>query len=198
MVHRSSRDAVLDAVTDSVRTVGVRRTTLAEVARRAGIARSTVYTHVADVTEAAAAALTRELVRLLGDAMATLRTRRLDARAQVVEAGVHLARHVPRDPLFERILDLDGELLVPYLTTRLGSSQRTILDTVTALVEQGQRDGSIRAGEPERIAFTTFLVAQAFTVSARIAAETLGEDAALDELARVLDATLAPDRDDAA
>lgn len=197
MVHRSSRDAVLDAVTDSVRTVGVRRTTLAEVARRAGIARSTVYTHVADVTEAAAAALTRELVRLLGDAMATLRTRRLDARAQVVEAGVHLARHVPRDPLFERILDLDGELLVPYLTTRLGSSQRTILDTVTALVEQGQRDGSIRAGEPERIAFTTFLVAQAFTVSARIAAETLGEDAALDELARVLDATLAPDRDDA-
>jgi AcrR family transcriptional regulator len=198
VVHRSSRDAVLDAVTDSVRTVGVRRTTLAEVARRAGIARSTVYTHVADVTEAAAAALTRELVRLLGDAMATLRTGRLDARAQVVEAGVHLARHVPRDPLFERILDLDGELLVPYLTTRLGSSQRTILDTVTALVEQGQRDGSIRAGEPERIAFTTFLVAQAFTVSARIAAETLGEDAALDELARVLDATLAPDRDDAA
>jgi AcrR family transcriptional regulator len=192
-VHRTSRDQVLDAAADSVRAVGVRRTTMAEIARRAGLARSTVYTHVADVTEATAAALTRELVRLLGEEVAGRDDPARSARDRLVHAAVAMARRVPEEPLFERILDLDGELLVPYLTRRLGSSQRAILATVTAQVEAGQADGSIRPGDPALLAFSTFLVAQSFTVSARIAAEEHGREAVLAELAHHLDRSLAPE-----
>jgi AcrR family transcriptional regulator len=191
-VQRSSREQVLDAVAESVRAVGVRRTTVAEIARRAGLARSTVYSHVSDGTEAIAAALTRELARLLSEAVATVDQPERTARQRLVAAAVHLARTVPDDPLFERILELDGELLVPYLTRRLGSSQRAILGTVAALIEAGQADGSVRTGDPQRLGFSVFLVAQAFIVSARIASDELGREQAVAELAHLLDRGLAP------
>jgi AcrR family transcriptional regulator len=191
-VQRSSREDVLDAVAESVRSVGVRRTTMAEVARRAGMSRSTVYTHVSDVTEATAAALTRELVRLLEEAMVGLADPTLTARQRLVRAAVDLAQTVPDDPLFERILELDGELLVPYLTRRLGSSQRAIIDTVTDQVVAGQHDGSIRVTDPRILAFTTFLVVQSFAVSARIAEAEHGREPVLAELEVLLDRMLAP------
>jgi AcrR family transcriptional regulator len=199
-VQRSSREQVLDAVADSVRAVGVRRTTMAEIARRAGLSRSTLYTHFADVREATAALLTRELLGLLarhgedGDADADDEPGdgAGDGRHRLVDRTVLLARVVPDDPLIERILELDGELLVPYLVHRLGSSQKAILDAVTDQVRAGQADGSIRGGDPAAIAFTVFLVSQSFVISARIAEAEHGREVALAELRHVLHRSLAP------
>jgi AcrR family transcriptional regulator len=190
-VQRSSREEVLDAVAASVAAVGVRRTTMAEIARRAGLSRSTLYTHFADVGEATAALLTRQLLTLLG-ASDDDQDRSLPARVQLVERALRLASAVPDDPLIERILELDADLLVPYLVRRLGSSQRAILDTVADVVVGGQRDGSIRDGDPHRIAFSTFLTVQAFVISARIAEAEHGRPAMLDELRLILERALAP------
>jgi AcrR family transcriptional regulator len=194
-VQRSSREAVLDAVADSVRAVGVRRTTMAEIARRADLSRSTLYTHFSDVREATAALLTRELLALLAQAMADVdpdAEAPVDGRHELVQRAVLLARVVPDDPLIDRILELDGELLVPYLVQRLGSSQRAILDAVTDHVVAGQADGSIRAGDPRLLAFTAFLVTQSFVISARIAEAEHGREAVLAELEHTLHRSLAP------
>jgi AcrR family transcriptional regulator len=194
-VQRSSREEVLDAVAECVRDVGVKRTTMAEVARRAGMSRSTLYTHFSDVGQATAALLTHQLLQLLSDAAteeaegaggAELGRSRLVARAR------HLAARISADPLIARILDLDAELLVPYLVRRLGSSQRAILETVTQLVADGQADGSIRRGDPARIAFSAFLIVQSFVISSRIADEEHGLDPMLEELELVLDRALRP------
>jgi AcrR family transcriptional regulator len=190
-VKRSSREQVLDAVAASVRAVGVRRTTMAEIARRAGLSRSTLYTHFADVDQATAALLTRELVHLLTASGEDDEGGR-SARERLVSRAVGLAATVPDDPLIERILELDAQLLVPYLVQRLGSSQRAILDTVTDLVAAGQQDGSIRDGDPSVIAFSTFLVVQSFVISARIAEVEHGREAALAELRLILDRSLVP------
>ena len=45
--------------------VGVRRTTLTDIARRAGVSRMTVYRRFADVTSVMAALMTREFTALL-------------------------------------------------------------------------------------------------------------------------------------
>lgn len=190
-MKRSSREQVLDAVGDSVRAVGVRRTTMAEIARRAGLSRSTLYTHFADVDQATAALLTRELVHLLTASVEDDEGTR-SARERLVSRALRLAATVPDDPLIERILELDAQLLVPYLVQRLGSSQRAILDTVTDLVAAGQQDGSIRDGNPSAIAFSTFLVVQSFVISARIAEAEHGREAAVAELRLILERSLAP------
>lgn len=187
-MRRTSREEVLDAVAASVRAVGVRRTTMAEVARRAGLSRSTLYTHFPDVHQATAALLTRELVQLLTESVEDAGV----ARERLVRRAVRLAATVPDDPLIGRILELDAHLLAPYLVTRLGSSQRAILDTVTDLVAAGQADGSIREGDASVIAFGTFLVVQSFVVSARIAEAEHGREASLAELRLVLERSLAP------
>jgi AcrR family transcriptional regulator len=194
-VQRSSREEVLDAVADSVRAVGVRRTTMAEIARRAELSRSTLYTHFSDVREATAALLTRELLTLLAEATAEQEpgaAAPIDGRHQLVERAVLLARVVPDDPLIDRILELDGELLVPYLVHRLGSSQRAILDAVIDQVAAGQADGSVRAGDPRVLAFTVFLVTQSFVISSRIAEAEHGREAVLAELEHTLHRSLAP------
>lgn len=190
-MQRTSREEILDAVADSVRAVGVRRTTMAEIARRAGLSRSTLYTHFADVDEATAALLTRQLLELLG-ASTHEEDPEVPARHRLVQRALQLAAAVPDDPLIERILELDAELLVPYLVQRLGSSQRAILDTVADLIAGGQRDGSIRDGDPHHIAFSTFLVVQSFVISARIAEAEHGREVVLAELRLILDRALAP------
>lgn len=191
-MQRSSREEVLDAVVASVEAIGVRRTTMAEVARRAGMSRSTLYTHFSDVTEATAAALTRELLALLAEVLDEAGSPSGTGREQLVAAATRLAAVVPDDPLIERVLELDAELLVPYLVQRLGSSQRAILDTVADLIRVGQHDGSVRAGDPGVLAFSAFLLVQSFVVSARIAESELGRETAHAELAHLLDAGLRP------
>ncbi len=192
-MQRSSREEVLDAVVASVEAIGVRRTTMAEVARRAGMSRSTLYTHFSDVTEATAAALTRELVTLVAEVLAEAESTRGSGREQLVATAIRFAAVVPDQPLIERILELDGELLVPYLVQRLGSSQRAILDTVADLVRSGQRDASVREGDPAVLAFSVFLLVQSFVVSARIAESEFGRETAHAELAHLLDACLRPE-----
>ncbi len=192
-MQRSSREEVLDAVVASVEAIGVRRTTMAEVARRAGMSRSTLYTHFSDVTEATAAALTRELVTLVAEVLAEAESTRGSGREQLVATAIRFAAVVPDQPLIERILELDGELLVPYLVQRLGSSQRAILDTVADLVRSGQRDASVREGDPAVLAFSVFLLVQSFVVSTRIAESEFGRETAHAELAHLLDACLRPE-----
>src|SRR3954471_2422244 len=59
---------VLDATRAAVLAVGVRRTTLTDVARRAGVSRMTLYRLVRDVDTLILEVMTRDLGALLADA----------------------------------------------------------------------------------------------------------------------------------
>ncbi|MEZ5098100.1 MAG: hypothetical protein R2731_19705 [Nocardioides sp.] len=50
--------------------------------------------------------------------------------------------------LLWRILELDPELLLPYLLARRGRSQQAIVDRLVDEIEAGQAAGEIRAGDP--------------------------------------------------
>ena len=56
-------DALLDAAQACVLAVGVRRTTMTDVARRAGVSRMTLYRRFPDVTSLMQALMTREFTR---------------------------------------------------------------------------------------------------------------------------------------
>lgn len=188
-VQRSDRDEILDGVASAVADLGVRRTTMSEVARRAGRSRSTCYRHFTDVNAAAAELITREIVQLLQQAQAA--NRDTDGRTRIVSGAVHLARSIPGHAVLRRVLELDAELLVPYLTQRLGSSQRAILTTIEQYVREGQADGSIRTGDPALLAATVLLIGQSFTVSGALLATEHGREAVLAELDHALDRALA-------
>src|SRR5438270_9167169 len=106
---------VLDATRASVLAVGVRRTTLTDVARRAGVSRMTLYRLVPDVTTLILEVMSREFAALITAAESDAR-RRSTARARIAATTASVVRRLHDEPLFQRVLDVDPELLLPYLT----------------------------------------------------------------------------------
>ena len=182
-----ARDELLDAARACVLAVGVRRTTFSDVARRAGVSRMTLYRRYPDLDALLAALMTYEFGAVVAAARGAAYGQ-ASCRERVVAVTVHGARALARDPLFARLLDLDPELLLPYVTQRLGGMQRMAIADLTAELERG--DGSVRAGSPAVLAAGIELIARGFVLAAH--AE---HDASLDpwaELARAVDGYLRP------
>ena len=188
--ERQIPDAVLGATRASVLAVGVRRTTLTDVARRAGVSRMTLYRLVPDVTTLILEVMSREFAALLADAERAARRRR-SGRGRLAATTAEVVRRLPAEPLFRRVLDVDPELLLPYLTDRLGTTQRLAIAHVRRMLAEGHADGSIRRGDLDTMALALVLLVTPFVVSARVV-DDAGRDRMLTELERVVDGALAP------
>jgi AcrR family transcriptional regulator len=183
-------EGILAATRDNVLAVGVRRTTLTDVARRAGVSRMTLYRLVPDVTTLVLEVMTRDFGALLGAAEAEA-VRRRSGRARVVAATVEVVRRLPEEPLFRRVIDLDPELLLPYLTERVGATQQLAVEHIRRMLAEGVADGSVRRTDLDVLAVTLVTVAVPFVISAKLLDE-VGRDAALNELGRMVDGWLRP------
>ena len=190
---RHKKDAVLDAARDCVLAVGVRRTTLTDVARRAGVSRMTIYRRWPDVRTLVADLMTREWAGVVS------RVAPPDdgspVRPQAVTALVAGVSALRAHPLFHKIMEVDPEVLLPYLLERRGTSQEAMLRALEATLRAGHRDGSVRAAHPARQARSLLLVLQSFALSGLIMTvvdPALAAAAFDEELRQILDRYLAP------
>ncbi|WP_020670056.1 TetR/AcrR family transcriptional regulator [Amycolatopsis nigrescens] len=188
---RVADDVLLDAARRCVLAVGVRRTTLAEIARTAKVSRMTLYRRFPDVRSILAALMTREFGVLLQGVNAEAEAAPT-ARERLVDSAVAAIRALAADPLMRTVLDVDAELVLPYVVQRLGATQRFAEQVIEALLAQGRADGSIREGEPKAQARSLLLVVQSFAFSLRPATTDVDEELLLGELRRLLDAALRP------
>ncbi|RJQ87069.1 TetR/AcrR family transcriptional regulator [Amycolatopsis panacis] len=188
---RVADDVLLDAARQCVLAVGVRRTTLAEIARTAQISRMTVYRRFPDVRSVLAALMTREFSGLLqragqaGDGAPHTRER-------IVRVAVASISALSADPLFRTLLDVDPELVVPYIVKRLGGTQKFSEQVLRSLLEAGHRDGSVRRADLPAQVRSILLVVQSFAFSLRPATADLDEAALLAEFRHLVDAALRP------
>jgi AcrR family transcriptional regulator len=110
---------ILEAALKEFSEVGIRRTSIDDVARRVGLGRATVYRHVGTknhLIELVIEAETRRAVAELDDVLS-----RQDDATQAIEAGfVFLVRYVRGHPLFDRVLHREPEILLPALTINAG------------------------------------------------------------------------------
>ncbi|WP_157103818.1 TetR/AcrR family transcriptional regulator [Nocardia harenae] len=185
-------DAIFRAARDCVAEFGVRRSTLTEVARRAGVSRPTVYRRWPDTGSLIAELLVRELRDIVAASMPAAG----DARTRLVTGVVGGARLVRANTLFAKIFRTDTDLMLTYVFGRLGRNQRALIELFAAVIADGAGDGSIRAGEPERMATMLLLIVQSAVQSAGTVAELLDGPALDAELTRAVDGYLRPDRED--
>lgn len=181
---------ILDATRAAVLAVGVRRTTLTDVARRAGVSRMTVYRLVPDVNTLILEVMTRDLGAVLAEAEEAAQRRR-SARGRLAAVVVEVCRRLPRELLLRRVLDVDPELLLPYLTDRWGATQRLAIGHLRRLVAEGQAEGSVRRGDADAIARMLVLLATPYVVSTGLLAD-MDTAAVTDELGRLVDRWLRP------
>src|SRR5690625_4187378 len=181
---RNVEDDILDATRTCVEAFGVRRTTLTDVARRAGVSRPTVYRRWPDVTTLVADLLTRELRGLLIDEEAAAEEDLAgeSTRARLVRHAAGVARGLLGHPLYTRIVDTEPELMATYTFHRLGTSHRAALDIVETVVAEGQEDGSIRTGAPEALARVVLVTVQGTVTSRRLYTGVFDEEELIGEL----------------
>ena len=157
-------DGYLDAARACILDVGWRRTTLTEVAKRAGVSRMTIYRAWPDMGSLLGDLMTREWV---GIAAATqVAAADTTTPEGIAEAALATVRALRDNELFVRIVELDPDLMLPYLLHRRGRSQEALVEILAAEIASGQVDGAIRSGDPVLMARSLTLAAHGFVFSA--------------------------------
>ena len=183
--------AYLDAARACILDVGWRRTTLTEVARRAGVSRMTIYRTWSDMPRLLGDLMTREWGNVV--AAITDGPSAGSPADRLVTALVGGVRALRDNELFVRIVELDPELVLPYLLARRGRSQDAVLGLVEEWVRAGQKTGDVRAGDPVAIARGLVLTTHGFVLSAHTMVDDSVSEEALDaELVAVLTRALKP------
>jgi AcrR family transcriptional regulator len=176
-------ERILAAAASCVVDFGVDRVTLAEIARRAGVSRPTVYRRWPDTQSIVAALLTRHVTDVMRDAPLLG-----DDRESLVRQIVTVADLLRRDRLVMSVLH--SELAPIYITERLGTSQHMLIDALAARLRVAQRNGSVRAGDPIQMATMVLLIAQSTIQSAQIVEPLLDAETLAGELAHSLNGYL--------
>ncbi len=181
--HLDTGDRILAAAASCVVDFGVDRVTLAEIARRAGVSRPTVYRRWPDTKSIVAALLTQRIIAVMRDAPLLG-----DDRESLVRQIVTVADLLRRDELVMSVMH--SELAPIYITERLGASQQMLIDALAERLRVAQRHGSVRAGDPLQMATMVLLITQSTIQSERIVRPILDSDALATELAYSLNGYL--------
>ena len=140
-------DRLLDAVERCLTRYGLRRTTMSDIAREMGVARTTLYRQVSSIEEATALMSSRRLHRFV-DKVLELSDHGLDAEA-FVQVIVRSVRMTLAEPVVKRLLNDEPEILGQLLTSgAIAGLVGQITGLLTPVVRQAMGAGLLRMGDP--------------------------------------------------
>lgn len=178
---------IIDAAADCVIAFGVDRVTLAEIARRAGVSRPTVYRRWPDTQAILAALLTTRITNSLNEVTVSGADR--DA---IVKRMVGMAARLRDDEVIMSVLSSAPDLAMVYIAQRMGTSQQILLEVLAGALATAQADGSVRPGDPNQLAAMCLLIVQSAIQSAQMVAPVLDVTTLDIELAHSLNGYLKP------
>lgn len=176
-----AEDTYLDAARACILDVGVRRTTITDIARRAGVARMTIYRSWPDMPALLGDLMVREWLDRSGFDGETTATE----PASAADLVVRMVRSIREDAFFRKIVDVDPEFMLPYVFQRRGRTQDHLLGLLVPGLTAAQDAGTVRRGDPEVIARGLLLAAQGFLMSMHTMTDGVS-DADLDAELRLL------------
>jgi AcrR family transcriptional regulator len=141
----------------------VRKTTVAEIAAAAGITKPTFYrrfTDKSDVVDALVRRETDDLARRMHDAGVDR-----SAAEALLAAFRTAARWLTRHPFVRKSLDLEPELLMPYLNQPDGPVLSTGHAVFAEIVARGAASGEFRAVEPAAVAEVCWRLVLSFALT---------------------------------
>ncbi len=138
------RETILDAAVVEAAVHGIRRLSVVDVARRAGISRPTLYKHFPSKDALVAGAVQREAERLTSAVLDAAAGHGAPERA--LEAGILAALRLTREhPLLDRLIVTEPESLVPLVLSDGGPVMLLVRRTIERIVteELGSSDAVV-------------------------------------------------------
>ena len=160
----ATTERILDAAMGQFELVGIRRSSVEDVARRAGLSRMTIYRRFSQKDRLVEAAILRECRRFfaaLEAATAELPT--LEDR--LIESFVAALRFARTHALLQRLVATEPETLLPYLTTEGGPVLAVVREFLVAQIRASQADGIVARFEPEPLAEILARLALSFVLT---------------------------------
>jgi AcrR family transcriptional regulator len=157
-------ERILEAARKVLVEHGLRRTSLNDIARAAGVSDATLYRRFANRDE-----LLRTLVEREGRAFIARVDERIDAiedpEEALVEAWLMFARSLREHDLVQRLLVTDPERILPLVTTEGAPALALGREYVLARARRAIAAGAEMTGEPEHIAEILTRIAQSLVLT---------------------------------
>jgi AcrR family transcriptional regulator len=158
-------EEVLDAALAQFEQIGIRRSTIEDIARRAGIDRVTVYRRVGSKDDVIQAVLVREAQRIIGEVNAA--TALLPTLEQRMATSFAMAvLQLRENALFNRMLALDGDTVLPRITTQASPLLAIGIAASVGLLRQAQADGLVGTlADPQAVSEILVRLIQSFVLT---------------------------------
>jgi AcrR family transcriptional regulator len=143
-------ERILDAALEQFRIVGIRRSTIDDVARRAKVGRVTVFRRFESKDGLVRALLLREGRRLMDQIDAAM-VPGAEIEDQIVESFLRTLRAVQRHPLMTGMLAAEPETLLPLLTVEGGEGLALARALLVRHVRAAHKQAGVH-GDPEQTA----------------------------------------------
>jgi AcrR family transcriptional regulator len=144
-------EQILDAALEQFQLVGIRRASVEDVARRAGVSRITVYRRFPRkevLIEAVAMREARRLVAAVDAATSTIE----GFAERIVESFVGILRLVREHPLVRQLLAVEPDEMLRTLTLRGGPVIAIGTAYVADQIRRAQQNGEVPPYDPEPVA----------------------------------------------
>jgi TetR/AcrR family transcriptional repressor of uid operon len=135
---------VLDGAYEQFCQIGIRRSTIQDVARRAGVSRITVYRRFATKDELVEQVVRREFRRYFDQFLLDIQQARTVADRIVLGFASSL-RAIRRNPLIAGLMAVEPDVLVPYLVGGDGRMLAAVQRFVAGQLRLEQRAGNVSA-----------------------------------------------------
>ncbi|MCM3780437.1 TetR/AcrR family transcriptional regulator [Microbacterium hydrocarbonoxydans] len=168
----ATQTRVLDAADELIVRRGVHGVTIAELARRAGHSRPTIYRSWSDADDVVRSALLRRVAAIVAEFPAASRS-----REQLVDDVLRFSALFRSDAVYGRLLDEEPEAFTRYTLQRVGSSQRLILSWLGGAISTAQEHGDVRRDDPAEMAVMLLLLTQSAVLSHGTVSDLVSESA---------------------
>ncbi|NUS45030.1 MAG: TetR/AcrR family transcriptional regulator [Mycobacteriaceae bacterium] len=151
----ADRDAleqrILDAALERILQLGIRRASLDDIARRAGINRVTIYRRFTTKENLVELVLAREVRRSLAKITA-VGSAATGVDAQIEQTMLALIREIRTSPIVTQLFHVTPEETLSFYTVRGEQLVQLGVAYIAQYIEQGQSDGSLDAYDPRPVA----------------------------------------------
>ncbi|MEU4516427.1 helix-turn-helix domain-containing protein [Nonomuraea wenchangensis] len=138
------RGRILDAAYEQFSRMGIRRSTMEDVARRAKVSRITVYRRFATKDALVEDVVRREFRRYFDQFLIDIERAGTPAE-RVVLGFVSSLRAIRGNPLIGGLIDVEPDLLVPSMVSDGGRTLAVVRQFVAGQLRREQRAGHVRA-----------------------------------------------------